>query len=149
MPRETPPSPPFLKTPAQDTGTLVLPIIKVGSPTPLRLDWVLLLDTLSNGSRGVVALEDTDHFGIAQRILTSSETFVIPRLGATGQPLTYRLEPFIPRGLANNSSWRPPNPPVFLPISLRSLTVTIHHSDGKPETPRDPLPLFITVQEPS
>ena len=32
MPREVPPSRPFLKTPALDTGTFVLPIIKVGSP---------------------------------------------------------------------------------------------------------------------
>ena len=132
MPRETPPSRPFLRTPAQDTGTFVLPIIKVGSSTPLRLDWVLLLDTLSNGSRGVVAVEDTDQFGIAQRILTTSDTFVIPRLGATGQPLTYRLEPFIPTvSLANNSSGSLPNPPrIPFQFPSGSLTVTIHHPDG-------------------
>ena len=141
MPRESPPSRLFLKTPAHETGTLVLPIIKVGSPVPPRLDWVLLLDTLSNGSRGVIAAEDTDRFGIAQRILTSSETFVLPRLGAAGQPLTYRLEPFVPTvSLANNSSGDPPNSPrIPFRFPSGSLTVTIHHPDGT-ETILGPAP---------
>ena len=141
MSRETPPSRPFLKTPGQDTGTFVLPIIKVGSPTLPRLDWVLLLDTLSNGSRGVVAVEDADRFGIAQRILTTSETFVIPRLGATAQPLTYRLEPFLPTvSLANNSGGDPPNSPrIPFRFPSGSLTVTIHHPDGT-ETVLGPAP---------
>ena len=81
MPRENPPSRPFVDNFVQDSGTLILPTITVGNPTSPRLDYVLLLDTLSNGSRGVVAKEDADRFGIAQRILTSSETFAIPRLG--------------------------------------------------------------------
>ena len=110
-----------------------LPIIKVGNPAAPRLYWPLLLDTLSNGSRGVVAEEDIDRFGYAQRILTSSETFVIPRLSVTSdQPLTYRLEPFAPTvSLVNASFGGLPNPPrIPFRFPSGSLTVTIHQPDG-------------------
>ena len=133
MPRENPPSRPFVDNFVQDSGTLILPIITVGNPAPPRLDYVLLLDTLSNGSRGVVAEEDADRFGIAQRILTTSDTFVIPRLGAaSGQPLTYRLEPFAPTvSLMNGSGNQPPNVPrVPFRFPSGSLTVTIRHPNG-------------------
>ena len=107
-----------------------LPIIRVGRPAPPRLYWPLLLDTLSNGSRGVVAIEDADRFGVGQRILTSSETFVIPRLSAaSGQPLTYRLEPFVPTvGLSDRDIPSPPRIPFQFPSG--SLTVTIRQPDG-------------------
>ena len=110
-----------------------LPIIRVGSPASPRLYWPLLLDTLSNGSRGVLAEEDTDYFGIAQRILTSSKTFVVPRLGAaSGQPLTYRLEPFVPTvSLGNGSGGEIPAPPLIpFHFPSGSLTVTIRQPDG-------------------
>ena len=133
MPRENPPSRPFVDNFVQDSGALILPTIMVGNPTSPRLDYVLLLDTLSNGSRGVVAKEDAERFGIAQRILTSSETFVIPRLGtASGQPLTYRLEPFVPTvSLMNGSGNQPPNVPrIPFRFPSGSLTVTIRYPNG-------------------
>ena len=107
-----------------------LSIIRVGNPAPPRLYWPLLLDTLSNGSRGVVAMEDASRFGVAQRILTPSDTFVIPRLSAaSGQPLTYRLEPFVPTvGLGNRDIPSPPRIPFRFPSG--SLTVTIRQPDG-------------------
>ena len=116
-----------------------LSIIRVGNPAPPHLYWPLLLDTLSNGSRGVMAAEDADHFGVAQRILTSSETFVIPRLSATSsQPLTYRLEPFVPTvGLTNAAPPSPPRIPFQFPSG--SLTVRIRHPDGR-ETVLGPAP---------
>ena len=109
-----------------------LPIIRVGSPTSPHLDWALLLDTLSNGSRGVVAMEDTDRFGLAPRILTSSETLVVPRLGASGQPLTYRLEPFVPTvSLGTGSGGNLPAPPLIpFRFPSGSLTVRIRQPDG-------------------
>ena len=132
MPRENPPSrpvifPEFSTSPQHEAR---LPIIRIGSPAPPHLDWVLLLDTLSNGSRGVVAVEDADRFGVSQRILTSSETFVIPRLGAaSGSPLTYRLEPFAPAiGVGSDGRTYSPNIPFRFPSG--SLTVTIHQPDG-------------------
>ena len=119
-----------------------LPIIRIGHPASPRLDWPLLLDTLSNGSRGVVAVEDADRFGIAQRVLTTSDTFVIPRRdAASGQPLTYRLEPFVPTvSLGNGSSGNFPAPPL-IPFRFPSgrLTVKIHHPDGT-ETVLGPAP---------
>ena len=115
-----------------------LPIIRVGSPASPRLYWSFLLDTLSNGSRGVLAMEDTDRFGVAQRILTSSETFVIPRQGASGQPLTYRLEPFVPTvGLGDRHIPSPPSIPFRFPSG--SLTVTIRQPDER-ETVLGPAP---------
>ena len=134
IPAENPPSRSVSKK-VHDSGRgsfseAHLPIIRVGHPAPPHLDWVLLLDTLSNGSRGVVAMEDADRFGVAQRILTSSETFVIPRLSAaSGQPLTYRLEPFVPTvGLGERDIPSPPRIPFRFPSG--SLTVTIRQPDG-------------------
>ena len=111
----------------------------MGNPALPRLDWLLLLDTLSNGSRGIVAVEDADRFGVAQRILTSSDTFVIPRLSAaSGQPLTYRLEPFVPTvGLSDRDIPSPPRIPFRFPSG--HLTVTIRQPDGT-ETVLGPAP---------
>ena len=121
MPAEHPPSRPFIRHMEEDVNRVALPIIKVGRPAPPSLYWTLFLDTLSNGSRGVLAEEDADRFGVAQRILTQSETFVIPRLDAvSGQPLTYRLEPFAPTvSLANVAFGGPPISATHpVPISL-------------------------------
>ena len=78
-------------------------------------------------------MEDANRFGTAQRILTPSETFVIPRLdAASGQPLTYRLEPFVPTAsLTDKSNGGLPNSPrVPFRFPSGSLTVTIRHPDG-------------------
>ena len=142
MPGEDPPSRDLLDSRQEDESLLILPIIKVGNPVPPYLHWTLLLDTLSNGSRGIVAMEDADRFGIAQRILTQSETFVIPRLGAaSAQPLTYRLEPFVPTvSLTGDSEGGPPNSPrIPFRFPSGSLTVTIRHPDGT-ETVIGPTP---------
>ena len=139
MPFENPPK--HLKR-QESLDSVDLPIIQVGNPAPPRLDWVFLLDTLSNGSRGVVAEEDADRFGIAQRILTSSETLVIPRLdAASGQPLTYRLEPFAPTVSLVNTSFGglPLLPRIPFRFPSGNLTVRIHHPDGT-ETVLGPAP---------
>ena len=137
MPAEDPPSRSIIRRVHQAARSFSheahLPIIRIGRPAPPHLDWVLLLDTLSNGSRGVLAGEDADRFGVAQRILTSSKTFVIPRLGtASGQPLTYRLEPFVPTvSLGNGSGAEMPALPLIpFRFPSGSLTVSIRHPDG-------------------
>ena len=137
IPQEDPPSHSMVTlthSPRRSSPTIAhLPIIQVGSPASPRLYWTLFFDTLSNGSRGVVAMEDADRFGIAQRILTTSEAFVIPRLGAaSGQLLTYRLEPFVPTVcIANGSQGNLPTPPriPFL-FPSGSLTVRIRQPNG-------------------
>ncbi len=142
LPLENPPSRPVSRLIDENPGHLLLSIIKVGNPALPRLYWALLFDTLSNGSRGVMAVEDADRFGVAQRILTQSETFVIPRLdAASGQPLTYRLEPFVPAvSLTAKSTGGLPNSPR-IPFRFPSgrLTVTIRHPD-RTETVLGPAP---------
>ena len=139
-PVENPPSRPAIRA-GGARDRINLPIIRVGSPAPPHLYWTLFLDTLSNGSRGVVAMEDADRFGIAQRILTTSDTFVIPRLGASGQALTYRLEPFVPTLGFFDAASGPLSVPPGIPLQFPSgsLTVTIRHPDGT-ETVRGPAP---------
>ena len=141
MPSETPLSHQVFPHPFQEPRVVDLPIIKVGNPPSPRLDWVLLLDTRSNGSRGVVAMEDADRFGVAQRILTPSETFVVPRLSAaSGQPLSYRLEPFVPTlSLFNITSGMPNSSRIPFRFPSGSLTVTIRQPDGT-ETVLGPAP---------
>ena len=133
----------ILPTTAQDSRIVDLPIIKVGNPAPPRLYWALLLDTLSNGSRGVLAEEDAGRFGVAQRILTPSETFVTPRLSAaSGQPLSYRLEPFVPAmslSHGTNIFGSPNSPRIPFRFPSGSLTVTIRQPDGA-ETVLGPTP---------
>ncbi|MCH6545826.1 MAG: hypothetical protein IH796_07470, partial [Deltaproteobacteria bacterium] len=90
-----------------------LPVIRVGDPAPPRLFWTLLTDTLSNGTRGVGAVEDRERFALAPRILTQSETFIIPKVdSASGAPLTYRLEPFAPT-VSRGDRGVLPAPPVI------------------------------------
>ena len=142
LPVENPPSRPFTRVLEGDTGSVHLPIIRVGNPAPPRLYWALLLDTLSNGSRGVLAEEDADRFGLAQRILTTSETFVIPRLSAaSGQPLAYRLEPFAPTVSLASSAFGPlpTSPRIPFRFPSGSLTVRIRRPDGT-ETVLGPAP---------
>ena len=142
MPAEDPPSRPFFDLVEEYVDILILPIIKVGNPAPPRLYWALLLDTLSNGSRGVLAKEDADRFGLGQRILTQSETFVIPRLdAASGQPLTYRLEPFVPTVSLVSKSFGgfPTSPRIPFRFPSGSLTVRIRRPDGR-ETVLGPAP---------
>ena len=139
MPFENPPKP--LKR-QENLDRVDFPIIKVGNPAPPRLYWPLLLDTLSNGSRGVVAEEDAARFGLAQRILTQSATFVIPHLDAvSGHPLTYRLEPFAPTVSLVNASFGglPLLPRIPFRFPSGNLTVRIHHPDGT-ETVLGPAP---------
>ena len=133
MPLENPPSHPVSRLIDEDPRLLILPIIKVGNPAPPRLYWALLFDTPSNGSRGVLAEEDADRFGVAQRILTSSETFVIPRINAaSGRPLAYRLEPFVPTVslVAKSNGGLPNSPRIPFRFPSGNLTVTIRYPDG-------------------
>ena len=143
MPLESRPSRQVFPTPSQDPFIVNLPIVKIGNPALPRLNWMLLLDTLSNGSRGVLAEEDTDRFGVAQRILTPSETFVLPRLSAaSGQPLSYRLEPFVPAmssSISTDTFGSPNSPRIPFQFPSGSLTVTIRQPDGA-ETVLGPAP---------
>ena len=85
-----------------------LPALRIGDPAPPRLTWMLLADELSSGTRGTVAREEQQGFGLSNHIITAAERFIIERDDPqTGQPKRYRLEPYLPaiswtdRGIPN------------------------------------------------
>jgi len=110
---------------------MYLPMIRVGFPQAPHLPWQLLVDTPSNGTRGVAAREDVATSGIASRVLTQSEKYIVPRLDpGTGNPRTYRLEPFVPI-VSVGDRGSVPNPPR-IPFRFPSggLTVRIERPNG-------------------
>ena len=145
VPQEDPPSATFISVDRPrrrpwvfgqegPASTSYLPIVKVGSPASPHLFFTMLTDNLSNGTRGVGAIEDRNKFGLATKILTESETYIIPRSDAAGQPITYRLEPFAPTVSISDRAY-PMNPPV-VPFRFPSggLTVQVQKPDGTTDT---------------
>jgi hypothetical protein len=114
----------------QERQLATLPLLKVGSPAPARIPWVLLADYPLNGHRGVIAREDSGHYALPTRPIYPPAHVVVPRLDErSGQPMAYRLEP--------GSNWlsstdrRLPCPPA-IPLALPSgtLTVRVQRPDG-------------------
>jgi hypothetical protein len=107
-----------------------LPVIQVGDPAPARLIWTLLSNTLSDATRGTVALQDKDRFGLSPHIITQADVFIVPRVDArTGEPILYRLEPFLP--LVSMGDRSVPGPPL-IPFALPSgaLEVMVERPGG-------------------
>lgn len=105
-------------------------LVTIGDPEPGRLSWVLALNEFSDGSRGIVALEDRAVVGIAGRQTANTSTFILPRHeSTTGAPLVYRLEPFVPLIGAGNRSWITP-PTVDFAFPSGSLSVQVIQPDG-------------------
>jgi len=78
-------------------GAAQLPVFRLGQPAPPRLVWTLLSNTLSNATRGTTARQDKAYFGLSPHIVTQADTFIVPRTDArSGEPIAYRLEPFLP-----------------------------------------------------
>ncbi|MBM4430328.1 MAG: hypothetical protein FJ026_08300 [Chloroflexi bacterium] len=114
-----------------DPQRATLPLLKVGSPAPARIPWVLLADYPVNGHRGIIAREDSGHYAMPTRPIYAPHRVVVPRLDErSGQPIAYRLEP--------GSNWlsstdrRLPCPPT-IPLALPSgtLTVRVRRPDGQ------------------
>ncbi len=117
-----------------EPGLATLPLLRVGSPAPPRIPWVLLGDYPLNGHRGVVAREDQGHYAMPTRPIYPPQHVVLPRLDErTGRAIAYRLEP--------GSNWlsstdrRLPCPPT-IPLALPSgsLTVRVRRPDGLVDT---------------
>jgi hypothetical protein len=93
-----------------------LPPITVGDVEPPHLIWRLLTDDFVQGTRGTGAREDESIFNLASQIVTQGATYYIPLEDVhTGQPITYRLEPFLP--MISFTDRRLPTPPL-LPFDL-------------------------------
>ena len=68
----------------------LLPAMRIGTSAPPRIPWMLLANTLSNGTRGTVAREDKGAFDLGDKVTFNADKFIIPK----GEP--HRLEPFLP-----------------------------------------------------
>jgi hypothetical protein len=104
--------------------------VTVGSPSPPRLGWVLGMNELSDGTRGIVAKEDRGAFEVSGQIAHNGQAFVLPRFDPLRRTeKTYRLEPGLPlMGAANDGFLPPPRVPLAFPSG--SLSVVIQKPDG-------------------
>jgi hypothetical protein len=110
--------------------TAPLAPFQVSETAAPRLIWRLLMDDAVQGTRGAAAREDEGLFEVASQIVTQGAPFYVPPLDArTGQPITYRLEPFLP--MLSFAERRMPGQPLF-PLDLPGgeLCVTVHEPDG-------------------
>jgi hypothetical protein len=109
-----------------------LPPITVGMAAPSRLVWRLLMDDFVQGTRGTAARDDESVFVPATQIVSQGAPYYMPPSDVrTGQPITYRLEPFLPR--ISFTDRRMPSPPL-IPFDFPSgqLCVTMQEPDGNP-----------------
>jgi hypothetical protein len=100
------------------------------SASPRRLIWRLLRDDPGQGTRGTGAREDEGLFQSASFIVAQGAPYVVPPVDArSGEPVTYRLEPFLP--MISYSERRTPAPPL-IPFDLPGgeLCVVIEKPDG-------------------
>jgi hypothetical protein len=107
-----------------------LPPMTVGDVAPPRLIWHLLADDAVQGTRGTGAREDQGAFGLASQIATQGAPYHTPPIDVrTGQPLVYRLAPFLPA--LSSTDRRLPSPPL-IPLDLPGgqLQVEIREPDG-------------------
>ena len=117
-----------------DGGMAALNPLTLGDVVPPRAPWTLFGDTLVNGQRGVPALEDAGRYAMPNRIQFPAYLPIIPRTDPrTGDPLTYRLEPF--SQWISGTDRRLPCPP-HIPFAFgdSSLVATVHKPDGAIET---------------
>ena len=85
----------------------------------------------ADGSRGTVAAEDIGDFQIASRIATQSHAYVIPRVSRQGgDPISYRLEPYLPM-VAQGDRHLPNVPTVAFKPPSGSLSVRVIRPAGK------------------
>ena len=93
-----------------------LPPIKIGEAAQSHLIWRLLMDDFVQGTRGTGAREDKGTFELASEIVSQGAPFYIPPVDSqTGQPIRYRLEPYLP--MISFTDRRMPAPPL-IPFDL-------------------------------
>ncbi|MEE8452081.1 MAG: hypothetical protein V3R99_09210 [Thermoguttaceae bacterium] len=114
------------------TAQSVLPIFRIGNAKPPRIPWILLANTLSNGTRGAVAREQKGKYAFADKVLFHADKLIVAKEDPqTGRPISYRLEPFLPTiGYAVGGPDRPVPPLVKFLFPSGSLHVTVQKPDG-------------------
>ncbi len=119
------------------------PVLRIGAAAPPRIPWVLLGNTLSNGTRGVVAREDKSSFDFGTKVTFNANKFIIPKdtsplppfpgVGkGEARPVKYRLEPFLPTvSFIFGGPARPVPPLVGFSFPSGELQVTVQRPDGQ------------------
>ncbi len=104
-----------------------IPVIaKVGTVQDGHLFWTLFQDDPSDGSRGVVAVEDQAKYALSNRVHFDSPTYILPKSsGDTNAPIAYPIEPYLLDQLPNSyQSNDVPLIPFLLPGGRLSVRIT-------------------------
>ncbi len=104
--------------------------IRIGDYDSPRLYAALLMNELSNGSRGVVANEDRESFGISGRLVTNSSAAIFPPSTTSTLSKRYNIEPFVPLTAYSNKEWIS-NPKIPFKFPSGSLTATVTSPSGE------------------
>jgi hypothetical protein len=109
---------------------VLAPFVVGSQPPSARLPWQLLYESPTLGARGTSAPEDASWFRLAPQIVTQGAPYVVPPFDlTTGEPITYRLEPFVPM-IAFTDRRLPSRPWIPLRLPGGELTVEIERPDG-------------------
>ena len=91
------------RTPWTADGAQLPLVINVGGVTSVRLPWTLLADDASDGSRGVLALEDQNEAALSNRVRFNAPTYILqPFKPGTRDAIAYPLEPYLLNQLGND-----------------------------------------------
>jgi len=120
-------------------GLTRLPLVlNIGAMEQIPLPWALLMNTSSDGSRGVLPVETTD-YALSNRVHFNSPTYIVP-LNADGAPAVYSLEPHLLTQLPNAYTLSaPPLIPLLFPGGR--LSIAVEAPDGSVFAPGN-LPLL-------
>ena len=105
--------------------------LQIGDVPDRRLLWTLFQDTPSaSGARGVLAQEDADAVALSDRVAFPAARYVLPRTDpATGEPISYALEPYLP-AMLGNSFFETVPPLLQFDFASGELSVTVTRPDG-------------------
>ncbi len=113
-----------------------LPVIRIGNPDIPKMIWTLFTKYYSNGTQGVVSLEDINNFQFASRHIIPAK-FILPPPEDKGGELIFDIEPDFPTMFAKNvieleqgSKWEFQTP---IPLNYKSgeLSVCVENPDGR------------------
>lgn len=101
-------------------------VLNVGEITGGHLLWTLFQDApTSNGSRGVIAVEDQARYGLANFARFNSPTIILPPANQDGAPITYPIEPYLLNQMPNTfGDSSPPLIPLLFPGGRLNARVT-------------------------
>ena len=113
--------------------------ITIGEVQTPRLYSAILLNELSNGTRGTIADEDVGKFGFSGHWITNANKLILPKsTREDGKVKKYNIEPFTPLTAFSNKEWlNPPKLPLKFPtgqLSAKIVSPNGVHLDVGPHT---------------